>query len=129
MIDKYLKMEKAPIIIKTKKAAYIISYKLKCIHKVESGVSMHKVAEKAGIDRASISDWLKQKEELLKKDYKRDSFRLQGAGKKLITLWIEEELIKFIIEYRHQQIALNSHEIILKLKVSRILLMENLKVV
>ena len=54
---------------------------------------------------------------------------MQGAGKKPITLGIEEELIKFIIEYRHQQIALNSHEIILKLKVSRILLMENLKVV
>ena len=67
MIDKYLKMEKAPIIIKAKKAAYTISFKLKCIHKVESGVSMHKVAEKAGIDRASISDWLKQKEVLFKK--------------------------------------------------------------
>ena len=129
MIDKYLKMEKAPIIIKAKKAAYTISFKLKCIHKVESGVSIHKVAEEAGVDRASIRDLLKQREELLKKDYKRDSFRLQGAGKKLITLWIEEELIKFIIEYRHQQIALNSHEIILKLKVSRMLLMENLKVV
>ena len=109
-------MEKAPIIIKAKKAAYTISFKLKCIHKVESGVSIHKVAEEAGVDRASIRDWLKQREELLKKDYKRDSFRLQGAGKKPITLGIEEELIKFIIECRHQQIALNSHEIIIKAK-------------
>ena len=55
------------------------------------------MAEEAGVDRVSIRDWLKQKEELLKKDYKRDSFRLQGAGKKPITLGIEEELIKFII--------------------------------
>ena len=55
------------------------------------------MAEEAGVDRASIRDWLKQKEELLKKDYKRDSFRLYGAGKKPITLGIEEELIKFII--------------------------------
>ena len=55
------------------------------------------MAEEAGVDRASIRDWLKQKEELLKKDYKRDSFRLHGAGKKPITLGIEEELIKFII--------------------------------
>ena len=49
------------------------------------------MAEEAGVDRASIRDWLKQKEELLKKDYKRDSFRLHGAGKKPITLGIEEE--------------------------------------
>ena len=74
-------MEKAPIIIKSKKAAYTISFKFKCIHKVELAVSIHKVAEEAGVDRASIRDWLKQKEELLKKDYKRNSFRLQGAGK------------------------------------------------
>ena len=52
----------------------------------------------------------------IKKDYKKDSFRLQGAGKKPITLGIEEELIKFIIECRHQQIALNFHEIIIKAK-------------
>ena len=44
----------------------------------------------------------------IKKDYKRDSFILQGAGKKPITLWIEEELIKFIIEYRHQQIIIKA---------------------
>ena len=41
---------------------------------------IHKVAEEAESDRASIRDWLKQKEELLKKDYKRDSSRIQGAG-------------------------------------------------
>ena len=41
---------------------------------------------------------------------------MQGAGKKPITLGIEEELIKFIIEFRHQQIVLNSHEIIIKAK-------------
>ena len=52
------------------------------------------MAEEDGEDWASIRDWLKQKEELLKKDYKRDSFRSQGAGKKSITLGIEEELIK-----------------------------------
>ena len=69
-------MEKALIIIKAKKAAYIISFKLKCIHKFESGFSIQKVGEEAGVDRTSIRDWLKQKEELLKKDYKRDSFRL-----------------------------------------------------
>ena len=45
---------------------------------------------------------MKQKEKLLKKDYKRDSFLLQGAGKNHINLGIEEELIKFIIECRHQ---------------------------
>ena len=55
------------------------------------------MAEEAGVDRASIRDWLKQKEEPLKKDYKRDSFRLHGDGKKPITLGTEEELIKFII--------------------------------
>ena len=60
-------MEKALIIIKPKKAAYTNSFKPKCIHKVESGVSIHKVAEEAGVDRVSIRDWLKQKEELLKK--------------------------------------------------------------
>ena len=109
-------MEKEPIIIKAKKEAYTISIKLKCIHKFESGVSIHKLAEEAGVDRASIRDRLKQKEELLKKDYKRDSFRLQEAWKKSITLGIEEELIKFIIECKHQQIALNSHEIIIKAK-------------
>ena len=38
----------------------------------------------------------------IKKYYKRDSFRLQGAGKKPITLGIEEELIKFIIECSYQ---------------------------
>ena len=77
---------------------------------------MHKLAEEAGIDRVSISDWLKQKEELLIKDSEKDSFRIQGAWKKPITLGIEEELIKFIIEFRHQQIVLNSHEIIIKAK-------------
>ena len=109
-------MEKAPIIIKPKKAAYTISFKFKCIHKVESGFSMHKVAEESKVDRASIKDWLKQKEKQLKKDFKRDNFRLQGIGKKPITLGIEEKLIKFIIECRHQQISLNSNEIIIKAK-------------
>ena len=52
------------------------------------------MAEEDGADWASIRDWLKQKEELLKKDYKRDSFSSQGAGKKSITLGIEEESIK-----------------------------------
>ena len=60
------------------------------------------MAEEAGVDRASIRDWLKQKEKLLKKDYKRDSFISQEAGKEPITLGIEEELIKFIIECSHQ---------------------------
>ena len=40
---------------------------------------MHKVAEETGIDRVSISDWLKLKEELLIKDSEKDSFRIQGA--------------------------------------------------
>ena len=31
-----------------------------------------------------------------------------------MTKEIEEELIKFILEWKHQQIALNSHEIINK---------------
>ena len=44
--------------IKAKRAAYTISFKIKCIHKVESGAFMHKVA---GVDRASIREWLKQK--------------------------------------------------------------------
>ena len=74
------------------------------------------MAEEAEVGRASIRNLLKQKEELLKKNYKRDSFRLQGAGKKLITLLIEEELIKFIIEYRYQQISINSQEMIIKAK-------------
>ena len=39
------------------------------------------------------------------------------SWKKTITLGIEEELIKFIIECRHHQIALNSHEIIIKAKI------------
>ena len=52
-------MEKALINIKAKKAAYTISFKLKYIHKVESGVSIYKVAEEAGVDRTSIRDWLK----------------------------------------------------------------------
>ena len=60
-------MEKVLIIIKAKKAAYTISFKLKCIHKVEIGASIHKLAEEAVVFRASIRDWLKQKEELLKK--------------------------------------------------------------
>ena len=59
------------IIIKAKKAAYTISFKLKCIHKVESGVYIHKLAEESGVDRASIRDLLKQKEEQLIKDCKR----------------------------------------------------------
>ena len=45
------------------------------------------MAEEDGADWASIRDWLKQKEELLKKDYKRDSFRIQGAGKKTYKSW------------------------------------------
>ena len=60
-------MEKAPIIIKVKKVACTISFKLKWIHKVESGVSIHKLGEEAGVDRVSIRNWLNQKEELLKK--------------------------------------------------------------
>ena len=107
-------MENAPINVKLKKNAYTIDFKLKCIQKVESGVSIHKVAEIAGVDRSSLRDWIKQKDELLKKDHKQNSFRLQGAGKKPMTIEIEEQLIKFILECRHQQIALNSHEIITK---------------
>ena len=55
-------MEKVPVIIKAKKTAYIISFKIKCIYKVESVISIHKVAIEAGVGRASIRDWLKQKE-------------------------------------------------------------------
>ena len=61
-------MEKALIIIKPKKAAYTNSFKPKCIRKVKSGVSIYKVAEEAGVDKVSIRDWLRQKEELLNED-------------------------------------------------------------
>lgn len=110
-------MEKEPINVKAKKNAYTISFKLKCIIKVESGLSIHKVAEEAGVDRDSIMDWIKQKEELLKTAHKQNSFRIDGARKKPMNKEIEEELIKFILECSHQQIALNSHEIITKAQI------------
>ena len=107
-------MEKTPINVKHKKNDYTINFKIKCIKKLDTGVSIHQVAEEAGIDRASIRDSIKQKDELMKKDYKLNSFRMQGAGKKPITKELEEELIKFILECRHQRIALISHKIITK---------------
>ena len=50
----------------------------------------------------------------MKIDHKQNHFRIDRAGKKPMTKEIEEELIKFILECRHQQIALNSHKIITK---------------
>ena len=56
--------------VKAKKNIYIIAFKLKCIQKVKPGVSIHKIEEEAGIYRASIKDWMRQKDEILQKDHK-----------------------------------------------------------
>ena len=74
---------------------YTIENKLKCIELAEK-IGYKKVSEITGIDRKSLREWKRKKEQLKLIDNKENTFRLPGAGAKPKTVEQEKQIVKFI---------------------------------
>ena len=74
---------------------YTIENKLKCIELAEE-IGYKKVSEITGIDRKSLREWTRKKEQLKLIDNKENTFRLPGGGAKPKTVEQEKQIVKFI---------------------------------
>ena len=72
------------------------------------------IAIELHISYSSLREWIKQKSRILKTKYKRNKYRLEGAGKIPNTIGIEEKLIKWLEKQRRLEIGLTTNEIINK---------------
>lgn len=93
-----------------KKMKYTILQKIKAVNEANK-YSIHFVADKYNIDRASIRDWKKQFEQLQKIPNK-NYHRIPGGGAKSISENKENDIINWIIYHRKLGLALSTKAII-----------------
>ena len=74
---------------------YTIEDKLKCVELADE-IGYRQVSEITGIDRKSLREWSKKRNELLKIINKDTTFRLPGGGAKPKTLAQEKNIVNFV---------------------------------
>ena len=87
------KIEKSFLMNKINK--YTIEDKLRCIEFAEKN-GIKSVSELTGIDRKSLREWFKQRNQLKNIENKGKKFRLPGGGAKPKTAEKEQQIVKFI---------------------------------
>ena len=93
---------------------YTIEDKLRCIEFAEKN-GIKSVSELTGIDRKSLREWFKQRNQLKNIENKGKKFRLPGGGAKPKTLIYEKYLINFIDDCMKKNINVDANLIISKL--------------
>ena len=93
---------------------YTIEDKLRCIEFAEKN-GIKSVSELTGIDRKSLREWFKQRNQLKNIENKGKKFRLPGGGAKPKTLIYEKYLINFIDDCMKKNINVDANLIISEL--------------
>ena len=90
---------------------YTIEDKLRCIEFAEKN-GIKNVSKLTGIDRKSLREWVKQRNQLKNIENKGKKFRLPGGGAKPKTLIHEKHLIDFIDGCMKKNISVDANLII-----------------
>ena len=96
---------------KMKFKKYTIDFKLKIIPLIPL-LGYYGVSKIYGIDRKSLREWKKRKNELEKIKNKENSFRLPGGGTKIKNPEIENQISKFLLRCNEIGIPINTGMII-----------------
>jgi Brinker DNA-binding domain/Tc5 transposase DNA-binding domain len=95
----------------SKRRTYDLKFKLEVVEYAEE-YGKHKAATKFKVDRASVRDWTKQKEEITvqlatRSNAKTSSKNLKGAGRPLKDREFDEKMINWVRQQRQKKLRVS----------------------